>query len=121
MNDTESKLTIYHNPRCSKSRATLELLQKRGEGIEIIEYLNEAPDSATLREILYRLNMQPRELMRKQEPIYTELELDRPELNEAELIEAMVDYPILIERPIVVSHDKAALGRPPENVLEILE
>lgn len=120
MNEQESKLTIYHNPRCSKSRMTLQLLQERDEEIEIIEYLNEAPDSSTLREILFRLNMQPRELMRKHEPIYTELELDRLELNEAELIQAMVDYPILIERPIVLKGEKAALGRPPESVLDIL-
>ncbi len=120
MTDKESKLTIYHNPRCTKSRMTLQLLQEREEEIQIIEYLEEAPDSSTLREILYRLDMQPRDLMRKQEPIYTELELDRPELNEAELIQAMVDYPILIERPIVLNGDKAAIGRPPENVLEIL-
>jgi len=120
MNENESKLTIFHNPRCSKSRMTLQLLQERDEDIIIIEYLNEAPDSSTLREILYRLNMQPRDLMRKQEPIYTELELDRPELNEAELIEAMMDYPILIERPIVLYGDKAAIGRPPESVMDIL-
>jgi len=113
-------LTIYHNPRCSKSRQTLALLQERGENPTIVEYLTAPPDAATLREILARLKLGPRDLMRKKEAPYKELGLDDAALDDAALIAAMVANPILIERPIVVSADKAAVGRPPEAVLAIL-
>ena len=113
-------VTIYHNPRCSKSRATLELLNDRGLELEVIDYLVSPPNTASLKEILAKLGLQARQLMRKGEARYKELNLDAPELTEDELIQAMVENPILIERPIVLASDKAALGRPPENVLSIL-
>ena len=113
-------VTIYHNPRCSKSRQTLELL--RGRGIEplIVEYLKEPPDARRLDGILTRLDLEPRDLMRKKEAPYRELGLDDPGLSRAALIQAMAENPILIERPIVVTGNKAAIGRPPEAVLDIL-
>lgn len=113
-------VTIYHNPRCSKSRATLDLV--RGEALEptIVEYLKYPPTAEELRRILKALNLSPRDLMRKKEPAYKENGLDDPSLNNDELIDAMIANPILIERPIVVNGDKVAIGRPPENVLAIL-
>lgn len=114
------KVTIYHNPRCSKSRQTLELLQERGITPEIIEYLKTPPTKSRLTEILKLLGMEPRELMRKNEEEYKKAKLDNPELGRDGLIAAMVEYPILIERPIVLANGKAAIGRPPEKVLEIL-
>jgi arsenate reductase len=112
---------IYHNPRCSKSRATLKLLQERGIEPEIVKYLETPPDASELADIIRMLGLSSaRELMRKKEKEYKELGLDNPELSEEELIEAMVRHPRLIERPIVISNGKAAVGRPPENVLSIL-
>lgn len=113
-------VTIYHNPRCSKSRATLKLLQERGIAPEIVEYLKTPPDAATLDGLLTGLGMGPRDLMRKKEAPYRENGLDDEGLSRDALIAAMVADPILIERPIVVSGGRAALGRPPEAVLEIL-
>ena len=113
-------ITIYYNPRCSKSRATLELLQSMGHQPAVIEYLDTPPDAATLAAILDMLGLEPRELMRTDEPEYTAAGLDDPALGRAELIAAMIEHPRLIQRPIVVTGGKAALGRPPENVLEIL-
>jgi arsenate reductase len=112
--------TIYHNPRCSKSRSTLELLRNRGIEPDVIEYLKTPPSAAELEAILGKLGMEPRDLMRKGEPAYKEAGLDNPSLDRAALIAAMVAHPELIERPIVLANDKAALGRPPENVLTIL-
>src|SRR3546814_4420176 len=112
-------VTIYHNPRCSKSRETLALLQDRGIAPTIVEYLNDTPDAKTLDALLKKLKIEPRELMRRKEAPYRELGLDDPGLSRAALIAAMVEHPTLIERPIVVSGAKAALGRPPETVLEI--
>lgn len=114
------KVTIYHNPRCSKSRQTLELLTKRGIEPEIIEYLKTPPDHRTLERILKLLGMEPRELMRKKEKEYAEAGLADTKLTRAQLVDAMIAHPILIERPIVLANGKAAVGRPPENVLEIL-
>ncbi|MGH8609202.1 MAG: arsenate reductase (glutaredoxin) [Gammaproteobacteria bacterium] len=114
------KTAIYHNPRCSKSRATLELLRNRGIEPEIIEYLNNPPDKQSLKRLLVLLRMEPRELMRKQETAYREAGLDCLSLDREQLIEAMVQHPILIERPIVLANGKAVIGRPPEKVLEIL-
>lgn len=114
-------VTIYHNPRCGKSRSTLELLRSRGIGPSIVEYLKTPPSAAELDAILTKLGMEPRELMRKGEAPYKEAGLDNPELDRTALIAAMVEHPILIERPIVLASDKAAIGRPPENVLNILE
>lgn len=113
--------TIYHNPRCSKSRQALELLERQGADIDIIRYLDTPPDAATLVELLERLGLSARELMRKGEDSYKELNLANPELSEAQLVQAMVDYPKLIERPIVIREGKAVIGRPPERVLELFE
>lgn len=113
-------VVIYHNPRCSKSRQTLKLLQERGIEPEVIEYLKTPPSAETLRSILARLDMTPRQLLRRGEAIYKELGLKDENLTDEQLIEAMVQHPKLIERPIVLANGKAALGRPPENVLAIL-
>jgi arsenate reductase len=113
-------LTIYHNPRCSKSRQTLELIEQQGYAPQIVEYLKTPPDRATLVQILDLLGLEPRDLMRKKEPEYRENNLDDQSLGRNELIDAMLEYPKLIERPIVVRDGKAIIGRPPENVLEIL-
>jgi arsenate reductase len=113
-------VTIYHNPRCSKSRRTLALLTEKGIEPEIIEYLGSPPDAATLRAILDKLGLEPRGLMRRKEAPYNDLGLADAATSKEVLIQAMVDHPILIERPIVLSGDKAALGRPPEAVLAIL-
>ena len=113
-------ITIYHNPRCSKSRQTLQLLQNKGIEPTIIEYLKTPPDAETLDTILTMLDMQPRELMRKQEAEYKEQGLNDDSLSRDQLIQAMTEYPKIIERPIVVSNDRAAIGRPPENVEKIL-
>jgi arsenate reductase len=111
---------IYHNPRCSKSRQTLDLLNEHGVDAEIVEYLKTPPDAETLERILDMLGLQPRELMRNNETAYRELGLDDASLSREQLIAAMVEHPKLIQRPIVIRGSKAALGRPPEDVLEIL-
>ena len=111
---------IYHNPRCGKSRDTLKLLEARGVPVKIIEYLKNPPSAEELAVILEKLALEPRDLMRKKETIYKELNLGNTELDRANLITAMVNNPILIERPIVLFAGKAALGRPPEAVLTIL-
>lgn len=113
-------VTIYHNPRCSKSRQTLQLLQERGIEPRIIEYLKTPPGKNELKQILELLDLKPRDLMRRKETVYTELGLDEGSLADEELIEAMVRNPVLIERPVVLANGKAVLGRPPEKVLEIL-
>ena len=112
---------IYHNPRCSKSRQTLQLLQENGIEPDITEYLKTPPGRAELIDILQMLGMEPRELMRRKEQEYKEAGLDNPDLTRDQLIQAMIDHPRLIERPIVISNGKAALGRPPERVLDILK
>lgn len=113
-------VVIYHNPRCGKSRQTLELLRERGIEPTIVEYLKTPPTAAELDAILKQLGLEPRGLMRKNEAIYREAGLDDPELDRAALITAMVTHPVLIERPIVLANGKAAIGRPPENVSTIL-
>lgn len=113
-------ITIYHNPRCSKSRQTLTLLQDKGLEPEVVEYLKTPPSAEQLDAVLKQLRLEPRQLMRRKEAPYKDLGLDDPGLDRAALIAAMVANPILIERPIVVTGGKAALGRPPEAVLEIL-
>ena len=113
-------VTIYHNPRCSKSRQTLALLRERGIEPKVVEYLTSPPSAAQLDRILKALGKQPRELMRKKEDAYKRAGLDDEGLSRKALIVAMVENPTIIERPIVVSGDKAAVGRPPENVLDIL-
>jgi arsenate reductase len=113
-------VTIYHNPRCSKSRQTLELLEEKGIKPEIIEYLLSPPSADELKNILNILGISARELMRKKEAAYHENGLDDGNLSEDELVDAIIKNPILIERPIVVSKGKAAIGRPPENVLAVI-
>ena len=114
-------VTIYHNPRCGKSRQTLALLRDRGIEPDVVEYLKTPPDAATLRQLLDSLGLDARGLMRRKEAVYGENGLDDAALDDDALIAAMVANPILIERPIVVTADgRAALGRPPEAVLGIL-
>ena len=111
-------VTIFHNPRCSKSRQTLALLEEKGVAPEIVEYLNAPPSAVQLDRILTLLGKDPREVMRRKEEPYKTLNLDDPALDRQALIAAMVEHPILIERPIVVNGDRAALGRPPRRRLE---
>ena len=113
-------LTIYHNPRCSKSRATLALLEARGLAPKIVDYLNSPLSAAELTAILKKLGKQPRDILRKGEEAYQRLGLDKPALSDAALLAAMAANPALIERPIVVNGARAAIGRPPEAVLAIL-
>ena len=113
-------IRIFHNPRCSKSRATLALLQECGHEPEIKLYLEAPPDVAELKSILGKLGLTARELMRKGEQEYRELGLSDESLGEQALIETLAAHPKLIERPIVLANDRAAIGRPPEAVLEIL-
>lgn len=114
-------VTFYHNPRCSKSRETLALLQDKGIEPQVVLYLETPPDAATLKALLKKLGFaSARELMRTKEELYKSLNLADASLSEAALINAMVENPKLIERPIVVVGDKARLGRPPEQVLDIL-
>lgn len=113
-------VTIYHNPRCSKSRATLALLEEKGVNPEIVEYLQTPPSHEDLDRILNALGMEPRDLMRKKEEPYAALDLANEDKSRDALIDAMIQNPILMERPVVVKDGKYAIGRPPENVLEIL-
>ena len=113
-------VTIYHNPQCAKSRATLKLLEDRGLKPKVIEYLKTPPSETEIRHLLKLLNLSARELLRKKEAEYKQAKLDNPALTDAQIIHVMAKHPKLIERPIVVSGGKAALGRPPENVLRIL-
>lgn len=114
-------VTIYHNPKCATSRATLALLEARGIQPKIVEYLVYPPSKAELEHILKLLGMRPRDLLRNKEPEYKEAGLDDPKLSDATLIRALRSYPRLMQRPIVIANGKAAIGRPPENVLSILK
>jgi arsenate reductase len=113
-------IKIYHNPRCSKSRQTLQLLEENGAQPDIIEYLKNSPSKEELKSVLNLLGLSPRDLMRKGESIYKELNLKKVDLSNDQLVNAMLENPILIERPIVLANGKAAIGRPPESVLDIL-
>lgn len=113
-------LVIWHNPRCSKSRQTLALLEERGLAPRILHYLDTPPDAAAIARVLDMLNMTPRDLMRRKESAYADAGLDDPGLARDDLIAAMVENPILIERPVVIHGDRAAIGRPPDAVLDIL-
>lgn len=115
-----STVTIYHNPRCSKSRQTLQLLRDRGVEPTVVEYLTDPPDAVTLKAVIKKLGIRPIDLIRKKEEPYAKLGLADKQDDDAALIAAMVKHPILIERPIVVKAGRAALGRPPHKVLEIL-
>ncbi|MBT3789427.1 MAG: arsenate reductase (glutaredoxin) [Alphaproteobacteria bacterium] len=120
MSAESGSVTILHNPRCSKSRQTLALLEERGISPTVVEYLKEPPKVADIGEILDLLEMEPRELMRRKEAPYVENNLDDQSLDRNSLIEAMHNNPVLIERPIVLANGKAAVGRPPGDVLKIL-
>ncbi|WP_426702873.1 arsenate reductase (glutaredoxin) [Rhodanobacter sp. Col0626] len=111
---------IYHNNRCSKSRATLALLEQRGDEVEVVNYLDTPPSATELAVLLRQLGMTARELLRTGEQEYLSLGLNDPALDDDALVAAMVAHPKLIERPIVVANGKAAIGRPPEAVLAIL-
>jgi arsenate reductase len=111
-------IQIYHNPRCSKSRATLALLEANGHTPEVIEYLKTPPDTRTIRELVEKLGMKSHELLRKGESEYQSLALQ--DSTDEQVVDAIVKHPILLQRPIVVAGDRAAIGRPPEAVLDIL-
>lgn len=113
-------VTLYHNPRCSKSREALQLLREQGEEPEVILYLDTPPNAKTLKALLGKLGIGARDLLRKGEDAYRELNLADETLSEAALIKAMVENPKLIERPIAINGDKAVIGRPPENVLQVI-
>ncbi|MDG2312785.1 MAG: arsenate reductase (glutaredoxin) [Alphaproteobacteria bacterium] len=114
-----SQVVIYHNPRCSKSRATLQILQEHGIQPKIIEYLKTPPNGEKINELLDMLNISPRNLLRKGEDVYKLLDLKNKNISDTNIVSAMVDNPILIERPIVVINGKAKIGRPPEQVLDL--
>jgi arsenate reductase len=117
MND---KVKIFYNPNCSKCRLSMDILNEKGADTTVVEYLNTPPDSTELTEILDILGLEPRDLMRKHEAPYKDHNLDNPDLSREQLIQAMIDFPILIERPIVIKDNKATIGRPPEKILDIL-
>ena len=114
-------VTIYHNPKCATSRATLKLLRAHGIEPVIIEYLKTPPTRTELAALVKQLGLKPRELLRRKEPDYKSARLDNPKLTDSAILAAMLKHPKLIERPIVVKGKKAVLGRPPENVLKILK
>ncbi|MDE0747915.1 MAG: arsenate reductase (glutaredoxin) [Porticoccaceae bacterium] len=113
-------ITIYHNPRCSKSRQTLDILHSASVELDIVLYLETPIDKPTLISLLAKLNMAPGEIIRRSESQFKENYLGDTDITDAQLIDAMLKYPKLIERPIVVSGDRAVIGRPPENVREIM-
>jgi len=115
-----SQISLFHNPRCSKSRGALELLEERGIQPQIIRYLETPPSAAEIKALLAKLGIGARQLLRTGEDEYKELNLANPALSDEQVIEAMAKHPKLIERPILVVGDKAVIGRPPEKVLEIL-
>ncbi len=117
---TRSSITIFHNPRCSKSRQTLQLVRDSGVEPRVVEYLKTPPSAAELDDVLRKLKLEPLELMRKKEAVFKELDLKNRSLSREEAIAVMIDNPVLIERPIVVKGNKAVVGRPPENVQELL-
>ncbi|MET0225826.1 MAG: arsenate reductase (glutaredoxin) [Dokdonella sp.] len=120
MSDPTDEVVILHNPRCSKSRATLALLEARGITPRIVDYLSTPPSANDIEDILGKLAIEPRALMRQEESEYAQLELDAAALTRTQLIAAMMQHPRLIQRPIVLANGKAAIGRPPEDVLAIL-
>ncbi|WP_415901285.1 arsenate reductase (glutaredoxin) [Neptuniibacter sp. QD29_5] len=115
-----SEVTIYHNPRCSKSRQTLALLEENGVEPQVRNYLDEAPSADELKVVLSQLGISARDLLRKKEAEFKENGLDDMSLSEDQIIEIMTNVPKLIERPIVIKGDQARIGRPPESVLEII-
>ncbi len=112
-------MKIYHNPRCSKSRETLQLIKDAGAEVEIVEYLKDIPTTDVLKDLLMKLNLKPTDILRKGEAVYKE-KFKNSNFNDDEWIKVMIEYPKLIERPIVVKENKAILGRPPQNVLDLI-
>ncbi len=117
---SNAKLVMYHNPDCSKSRETLQLLRDNDREPQIVEYLENPPDESELRRIIGLLGVSARDLLRTTEAVYHDAELDDDTISEDELIEAICEFPALLQRPIVVAGDRAVIGRPPTRVLEIL-
>ena len=115
-----TQITIWHNPRCSKSRQTLALLEDAGAQVKVVKYLEDSPSAEDIRLALRKLGINARDLLRKGEDEYKTLNLANPELDESAIIQAMVEHPKLIERPVVIKGDKAVLGRPPENVQDLI-
>ena len=115
-----NEVRIFYNPKCSKCRLTMGILQDKGVNVSVVEYLNTPPNSLELNEVLDLLGIEPRDLMRKHETPYKENQLGNPNLSHEQLIQAMIDHPVLIERPIVIKGNTAIIGRPPEKVLDIL-
>lgn len=115
-----TRATIFHNPRCSKSRAALQILRDHEVELEVIEYLKEPPQAAELDRILTMLGIEPRQIMRKGEQAYKQLALNNQQLTRAQLLKAIVANPILLERPVVCVGGKAVIGRPPERVLDLI-
>lgn len=117
---SHDKIVIYHNPACSKSRETLQLLESNHRAPEIVDYLEDPPSPAELKRIIGLLGVSARELMRTTEAVYRDAELDDDSLSEDEIIEAICEYPALLQRPIVIAGDKAVIGRPPAKVLDLI-
>ena len=115
-----NQVTISHNPRCSKSRQTLALVEERGIQPRVVEYLKNIPSASDIETVLEKLGISARDLLRTKEDAYKELNLSNPDLSDTDIIAAMISHPKLIERPIVITGGAARIGRPPENVLEIL-
>ncbi len=114
-------IKIYHNPRCSKSRQALQLLQDKGIQVEVIEYLKNPPSTTELDHILQILELEPKQIVRSKEEEYKKLGLDQKNFSRKEYIDILVKHPVLIERPIVVNGNRAAIGRPPENILKVIK
>jgi len=118
MND--KKLTIYHNPKCSKSRETLSILAENNKTPEIVEYLKQPPSNQALSDIVKKLNISPKELVRTADQAFKDTGLEIDSMSDSEVIEAICKHPEILQRPIVVCGDKAVIGRPPGNVLDII-
>lgn len=115
-------IILYHNPRCSKSRAAVDFFAERGIDVQIIEYLKTPPDLATLRQLFHQLHLAtPRQMMRTKDDLYQELGLDNPALNTEDLLQAIAQHPALLERPLAVVGERAAIGRPLENLATLLD
>lgn len=114
-----SQITLYHNPRCSKSRAALALLKDRGDDIRVIEYLKTPPDTSQIKHLAAQLGVSVREMLRNNETVYSKLKLGDATRSEDDLLRAVAKHPILLQRPIAVADKRAVIGRPPEKVLEL--
>ena len=117
---SNDKTVIYHNPRCSKSRETLQIIQDNHVDTEIIDYLDDPPTAEELKRIIAMLGVPARDLMRTTEPVYKDADLDDDSLSDDDIIEAICEFPALLQRPIVISGGRAIIGRPPSRVLEII-